>query len=345
MSDHRVSYYLQHFTSNVRSGTLNYLSRTLWSSLGTNPGGRIIYRGYNNALATKEPDVAAMAAGSDSKQAKTREGGLRKRESLSRTVEDGTGGESSIVDLTDMQTEARSGNQDNEAVDFVKNAFERVQAELDTKKKSLQEESGPVVNAQQGDEPCTDLILVIHGIGQHLAAQYESFNFIYASNQLRHGLRKQSMDPRFASITDSRRCQVLPVQWRANLKLDSDDCADNEENERNNVFTVADITIGKSIPYVREVTNAVLLDIPLFMSDHCQRMIEAVCQQANRLYRLWIARHPHFEEHGRVHIIGHSVRRRTTLALISSLVLPSQPISSLINPRMSQDYLICPKPL
>jgi hypothetical protein len=37
-------------------------------------------------------------------------------------------------------------------------------------------------------------------------------------------------------------------------------------------------------------------------------MIEAVCIQANKLYRLWLARNPEFENHGRVHIIGHSVR-------------------------------------
>lgn len=43
------------------------------------------------------------------------------------------------------------------------------------------------------------------------------------------------------------------------------------------------------------------------MSHHRQKMIEAVCSQANKLYRLWIARNPHFEEYGRVHIIAHSV--------------------------------------
>jgi len=49
------------------------------------------------------------------------------------------------------------------------------------------------------------------------------------------------------------------------------------------------------------------LDIPLYMSQHREKMIEAVCSQANKLYRLWIARNPDFEKNGRVHIIGHSV--------------------------------------
>jgi hypothetical protein len=70
-----------------------------------------------------------------------------------------------------------------------------------------------------------------------------------------------------------------------------------------------DITLPK-IPAIRQVTNAVLLDIPLFMSHHRQAMIEAVCTQANRAYRLWCARNPGFDGKGRVHIIGHSVSIR-----------------------------------
>ena len=34
------------------------------------------------------------------------------------------------------------------------------------------------VDANEDDAPCTDLILVIHGIGQQLAAQYEAYNFV-----------------------------------------------------------------------------------------------------------------------------------------------------------------------
>ena len=66
----------------------------------------------------------------------------------------------------------------------------------------------------------------------------------------------------------------------------------------------------------------VLLDIPLFMSHHREKMIEAVCLQANKLYRLWIARNPDFEKNGRVHIIGHSVCR-TRILSISELTFSS----------------------
>lgn len=79
---------------------------------------------------------------------------------------------------------------------------------------------------------------------------------------------------------------------------------------------MADITINKSIPYVRELTNSVLLDIPLFMSQHRLKMIEAVCLQSNKLYRLWMARNPGWK--GRVHLIGHSVSK-TTLGIADVL--------------------------
>ena len=45
------------------------------------------------------------------------------------------------------------------------------------------------VDSEVDDLPCTDLILVIHGIGQQLATTYESQSFVYAGNQLRQVLR------------------------------------------------------------------------------------------------------------------------------------------------------------
>ncbi|RSH95396.1 hypothetical protein EHS25_000483 [Saitozyma podzolica] len=94
--------------------------------------------------------------------------------------------------------------------------------------------------------------------------------------------------------------------------------AEDREHDMDNRFTINDITINKSIPYVRELTNSVLLDIPLFMSHHRQKMIEAVCIQANKLYRLWLARNPDFEKHGRVHIIGHSLGSALAAHILSN---------------------------
>lgn len=65
------------------------------------------------------------------------------------------------------------------------------------------------------------------------------------------------------------------------------------------------------------------------MSPHRQKMIEAVCLQANKLYRLWIARNPDFEKNGRVHIIGHSVGQ-----FLTSLA------DSLARIRISSTYIV-----
>lgn len=283
------------------SGTFDYLSRYVWSSIGSKPGGTHFYRGYAAASSAKEAEKTA------------RKDGVKRKENRRGTPADDTKGKSPTKDSKDKDPATTSKTEvppPEPSGDSLQDIMGRVKQEFENKKKALEEANAPVIHARNEDQPCTDLILVVHGIGQSLATQYESFNFIYASNQLRQVLRKQSLDPALASVMRDRRCQVLPVQWRANLNLESETHGQDKEYERENVFTIADITIGKSIPYIRELTNSVLLDIPLFMSEHKRLMIEAVCQQANKMYRMWIARNPGFEKNGRVHIIGHSVSRK-----------------------------------
>lgn len=119
-------------------------------------------------------------------------------------------------------------------------------------------------------------------------------------------MKTQSTNPALASIIRSRRTQVLPIQWRANLELEEENNEEAITHGMDNRFTMADITLSK-IPAIRQITNSVLLDIPLFMSHHRQRMIEAVCMRANRAYRMWCERNPGFDGVGKVHVIGHSV--------------------------------------
>ena len=59
---------------------------------------------------------------------------------------------------------------------------------------------------------------------------------------------------------------MLPVQWRALLDLDAEKTKEDEEHDMFNKFTMADITINKSIPYVRELTNAVSCSLALILS-------------------------------------------------------------------------------
>ncbi|KZS90434.1 hypothetical protein SISNIDRAFT_475303 [Sistotremastrum niveocremeum HHB9708] len=191
-----------------------------------------------------------------------------------------------------------------------------------------------------GTEEITDLILVIHGIGQGMAASYEAFNFLYATNQFRRVARKQATDPALASIMRNRRVQFLPVQWRTNLQLSLDE--ENERRERENEgldnrFTLGDITLNNKIPFVREVMNNVLIDVPYFMRHatrfihhhHRQRMIESVRNLLNRTYRMWCARNPGFEFTGRVHIIAHSLGSALSAHILSKQPTRRPPLSKI----------------
>jgi hypothetical protein len=55
---------------------------------------------------------------------------------------------------------------------------------------AMDEEQVPMANEEDDGTECTDLILVVHGIGQQLAMQgNEGFNFVYAANLLRQVMR------------------------------------------------------------------------------------------------------------------------------------------------------------
>jgi len=49
-----------------------------------------------------------------------------------------------------------------------------------------------------------------------------------------------------------------------------------EEEGLDNRFSLADITLKESIPFIRELANNVILDVPYFMSAHREAMIHAV---------------------------------------------------------------------
>ncbi|CAE6432318.1 unnamed protein product [Rhizoctonia solani] len=177
------------------------------------------------------------------------------------------------------------------------------------------------------DTVVTDLFLIIHGIGQGYTAQYEAWDFTYATNLFRDIARKQSQSPALSSIMRNRRAQFIPIPWRASMKLEIDEEERRAKQGLDNHFTLSDITPKKSIPYVRELTNNVLIDIPYFMSQHRDRMIESVCLTANRAYRLWCARNPGFESHGRVHILAHSLGSGLSTHILSNQPTIQRPLS------------------
>ncbi|KZO92672.1 hypothetical protein CALVIDRAFT_504021 [Calocera viscosa TUFC12733] len=188
------------------------------------------------------------------------------------------------------------------------------QAAMETFGQAVPEAGG---EENEGSEKVTDLILIVHGIGQGLAEQWEAFNFVYAVNIIRAVARKQATTPSLSSVLRSHRVQFLPIQWRASLKIDEGEEEARKKEGLDNAFSVEDITIKGNIAYVRDLTNNVLIDIPYFMSHHRSRMIEGVCSQANRAYRLWCERHPDFQDSGRVHIIAHSLGAALAAQILS----------------------------
>ncbi|WRT68907.1 uncharacterized protein IL334_005889 [Kwoniella shivajii] len=322
----------------ITTGTLTYLTRAFWASLRAKPSGTYVYRGYGPAAIASGKNKGDASPGrsrplSRRGSASSQRSGVADKSpsmhhrALSKDRSSKEGKNEKKLETVVGAAVKGLGLTAGETLSGVKKGLEDLKDEekrnrpvgfsADTRN-AIEEENAPVVDSEEDASPCTDLLLVIHGIGQQLATQYEAYNFVYAGNQLRQVLRKQSANPALASIIRDRRCQILPVQWRTSIDLSDEKTEEDRAHGMDNQFTISDITMNKSIPYVRELTNAVLLDIPLYMSHHRQKMIEAVCMQANKLYRLWVARNPDFEKHGRIHIIGHSLGSALAAQILSN---------------------------
>ena len=151
----------------------------------------------------------------------------------------------------------------------------------------------------------TDLILVIHGIGQKLSERVESFHFTHAINAFRRQVNVELDSDNIAPWLrqDLGTVMVLPINWRSTLKLEEGgglepDTTPEVGDPTKNRFDLKDIT-PESIPAVRGLISDVMLDIPYYLSHHKPKMVEAVIHEANRVYRLWCINNPGFQENGR----------------------------------------------
>ena len=174
------------------------------------------------------------------------------------------------------------------------------------------------------DKPTpTDLILVVHGIGQKLSERVESFHFTHAINAFRRQISLELNDERVKPCLrpDLAGIMVLPINWRSTLKLDGGgpepDPNRKVSGSSKNQFTLKDIT-AESLPAVRNLISDVMLDIPYYLSHHKPKMIEAVIAEANRVYRLWCINNPGFHHSGRVHLLAHSLGSVMALDILSN---------------------------
>lgn len=168
----------------------------------------------------------------------------------------------------------------------------------------------------------TDLVLVIHGIGQKLSERMESYHFTHAINAFRRDVNVElGTDNVKAQIRkDMGGIMVLPVNWRLTLSFEEGGYRpdDFEDDPSLNVFTLKDIT-PETLPSVRGIVSDVMLDIPYYLSaQHGSKMLAAVVREANRIYRLWCANNPGFADWGRVHLIAHSLGSLMALDVLSN---------------------------
>jgi hypothetical protein len=168
----------------------------------------------------------------------------------------------------------------------------------------------------------TELVLVIHGIGQKLSERIESYHFTHAINSFR---RQMNVELEAEAVQPWLRpglggMMVLPVNWRSALRFEDggDGPAPSAEpdNTGQKEVTLKDIT-ADTIPAVRNLISDVMLDIPYYLSHHKPKMIEAVIKEANRIYRLWCSNNPDFHTEGRVHLIAHSLGSVMALDILS----------------------------
>ncbi|KAK5165480.1 uncharacterized protein LTR77_009009 [Saxophila tyrrhenica] len=165
----------------------------------------------------------------------------------------------------------------------------------------------------------TDLIFVIHGIGQQLSHRMESFHFTHAINAFRREVNVEvgSKEVRARFRRDMGGIMVLPINWRHSLSFEEGGYRDGSENPARNEFTLADIT-PETLPSVRGIVNDVMSDIPYYLSHHQPKMMAAVIREANRVYQLWCRNNPGFADTGRVHLIAHSLGSIMALDILSN---------------------------
>ncbi|KAJ5321313.1 hypothetical protein N7476_004315 [Penicillium atrosanguineum] len=165
----------------------------------------------------------------------------------------------------------------------------------------------------------TDLVFVIHGIGQKLSERMESFHFTHAINAFRRQVNMElNNEPVWPHVDpDHGGIMVLPVNWRTTLSLEDAtlESLDEEDPTANN-FSLDDIT-PQTLPAVRSLISDVMLDIPYYLSHHKPKMIRAVVREANRIFRLWCKNNPGFQDNGRVHLLAHSLGSVMALDILS----------------------------
>ncbi|KAG8786311.1 hypothetical protein FRC12_016730 [Ceratobasidium sp. 428] len=216
------------------------------------PGATVVYRGVENAAA-----AGALKASGETKGKENGAGSGDGRRMSVTSLEESTAKRQKLDVSADASRTRRSGvhpdiSRPDSRASSTKSEGATPKGFMrpvsgGRKKTTLEVEVENVLPRSE-DTVVTDLVLVIHGIGQGYTAQYEAWDFTYATNLFRDIARKQSQSPALASIMRSRRAQFIPVPWRASMKLGFDEELERSRDGLDNRFTLSDITPKKNIP-------------------------------------------------------------------------------------------------
>ncbi|KAI1343808.1 DDHD domain-containing protein [Xylariaceae sp. FL0016] len=215
--------------------------------------------------------------------------------------------------------------------------FPQVASEAEAARAGNRDDICPACKDEKERNQVTDLVLVAHGIGQKLAERVENYHFTHAINAFRRAVNIELGSDAVRSVLREGQngIMVLPVNWRQNLSFEDGGPMQEEDKDQYSPdgFSLKDIE-PKTIPAVRSMISDVMFDIPFYMSHHKPKMVAALVNEANRVYRLWCRNNPGFSENGRVHVIGHSLgsvmcievlSRQPTIVPTLQLTTPSQP--------------------
>lgn len=208
----------------------------------------------------------------------------------------------------------------------------------------------PVDSLEHEYAKITQLIFVLHGIGQKLSERVASFTFTFAINHFRVLVKEQLKAPRTKRYLpeerqDENSVAILPINWRR--LVDFEGLGSMHRESGSSGYSLKDITVN-SIPSVRGLIGDVLLDIPYYMSHHRALLLHAAATEANRIYRIFCRHNPGFDGDdgfGNVHMIGHSLGSVIALDLLSfqPTKVPKDDFEDLDTPDISLDLKIPPQ--
>lgn len=156
-----------------------------------------------------------------------------------------------------------------------------------------------IEKVDSGEQTRVDhLVFVVHGIGAHCDLNFRSLvdcvdDFREVSQLMLKTHEFSQAAPRQGD--SGGRVEYLPVHWHTTLH--KDECGVDQR--------LKPLTLP-SISRLRDFTNSTLTDILFFTSPvYCQKIINQVASEMNRMFEIFKARNPGF--HGDVSVTGHSL--------------------------------------